>query len=107
MVSPLVVAAVGSASIMFAALYMSHGFSITTTTAVLGTLAITLLARHSAREAQEQVSQAEAEKIMLASTTGELAFGYLNEKSEVRPGPGTTTTTKKSSGRPPDKKHKK
>jgi len=36
------------------------------------------------------VSQADAEKIMLASTTGELSFGYLNEKSEVRPGPGTT-----------------
>ena len=27
---------------------------------------------------------------MLAATTGELAFGYLNEDSEVRPGPGTT-----------------
>lgn len=36
------------------------------------------------------VSQEEAEKIMLASTTGELSFGYLNDKSEVRPGPGTT-----------------
>lgn len=36
------------------------------------------------------VSQEEAEKIMLAASTGELAFGYLNEDSEVRPGPGTT-----------------
>jgi len=36
------------------------------------------------------VSQEEAEKIMLASTTGELSFGYLNDKSVVRPGPGTT-----------------
>lgn len=37
--SPLLVSIVGSAVIMFAALYMSHGFSATTTTAVLGTLA--------------------------------------------------------------------
>ena len=36
------------------------------------------------------VTQEEAERIMLASSTGELAFGYLNEDSEVRPGPGTT-----------------
>jgi len=36
------------------------------------------------------VSQEEAEKILLAATTGELSFGYLNDKSEVRPGPGTT-----------------
>jgi len=36
------------------------------------------------------VDQEQAEKIMLAATTGELAFGYLNEDSEVRPGPGTT-----------------
>jgi pilus assembly protein CpaB len=36
------------------------------------------------------VSQQEAEKIMLAAATGELAFGYLNDESEVRPGPGTT-----------------
>jgi len=35
-------------------------------------------------------TQPEAEKIMLAATTGELSFGYLNDKSEVRPGPGTT-----------------
>ena len=27
---------------------------------------------------------------MLAATTGELSFGYLNDKSEVKPGPGTT-----------------
>ena len=37
--NPLLVAIVGSAVIMFAALYMSHGFTVTTTTAVLGTLA--------------------------------------------------------------------
>ena len=30
---------------------------------------------------------------MLAATTGELSFGYLNEKSNVKPGPGTTTDT--------------
>ena len=36
------------------------------------------------------VDQADAEKIMLAATTGELSFGYLNEKSKVAPGPGTT-----------------
>lgn len=36
------------------------------------------------------VSQQEAEKIMLASATGELAFGYLNDESEVKAGPGTT-----------------
>ena len=39
------------------------------------------------------VDQNNAEKIMLAATTGELSFGYLNEKSEVKPGPGTTTDT--------------
>ena len=37
------------------------------------------------------VSQKDAEKIMLAATTGELSFGYLNDKSEVKAGPGTTT----------------
>jgi uncharacterized membrane protein len=36
---PLAVSIVGSAVIMFAALYMSHGLTVTTTTAVLGTLA--------------------------------------------------------------------
>ena len=36
---PLAVSIVGASVIMFAALYMSHGLSITTTTAVLGTLA--------------------------------------------------------------------
>jgi pilus assembly protein CpaB len=39
------------------------------------------------------VEQKDAEKIMLAATTGELSFGYLNDKSEVKPGPGTTTDT--------------
>lgn len=39
------------------------------------------------------VDQKDAEKIMLAATTGELSFGYLNEKSNVKPGPGTTTDT--------------
>ena len=36
--SPIAVAAVGSAAIMFAALYMAHGINVRTTTAVLGTL---------------------------------------------------------------------
>jgi pilus assembly protein CpaB len=36
------------------------------------------------------VDQAQAEKILLAASTGELSFGYLNEDSEVAPGPGTT-----------------
>jgi pilus assembly protein CpaB len=36
------------------------------------------------------VEQKDAEKIMLAATTGELSFGYLNDKSDVKPGPGTT-----------------
>lgn len=36
------------------------------------------------------VSQQEAEKILLAVSTGELAFGYLNEESKVQAGPGTT-----------------
>lgn len=39
------------------------------------------------------VDQKDAEKIMLAATTGELSFGYLNDKSEVKPGPGTTADT--------------
>ena len=29
---------------------------------------------------------------MLAATTGELSFGYLNDKSKVQAGPGTTST---------------
>lgn len=37
------------------------------------------------------VDQQDAEKILLAATTGELAFGYLNDKSDVKRGPGTTT----------------
>jgi uncharacterized membrane protein len=41
--SPIAVAAVGSAAIMFAALYMAHGINVRTTTAVLGTLASLLL----------------------------------------------------------------
>jgi uncharacterized membrane protein len=36
---PLLVAIVGSAAIMFAVLYLTHGFSVTTSVAVLGTLA--------------------------------------------------------------------
>jgi pilus assembly protein CpaB len=36
------------------------------------------------------VSQEEAEKILLAASTGELAFGYLNDESKVQAGPGTT-----------------
>ena len=38
------------------------------------------------------VDQEQAEKIMLAATTGELSFGYLNDKSKVQAGPGTTST---------------
>ena len=38
------------------------------------------------------VDQDQAEKIMLASTTGELSFAYLNDKSKVQTGPGTTST---------------
>ncbi len=41
--SPIAVAAVGSAAIMFAALYMAHGVNVRTTTAVLGTLVSLLL----------------------------------------------------------------
>ncbi len=37
------------------------------------------------------VDQKQAEKIMLATTTGELSFGYLNDKSKVQAGPGTTS----------------
>jgi uncharacterized membrane protein len=40
---PLAVAVVGSAAIMFAALYLTHGFSARTSTAVLGTLVSLLL----------------------------------------------------------------
>ena len=41
--NPVSVAVVGSAAIMFVALYMAHGFNARTTTAVLGTLASLLL----------------------------------------------------------------
>ncbi|MDQ4064662.1 MAG: YibE/F family protein [Actinomycetota bacterium] len=37
--SPIAVAVVGSAAVMFVALYLAHGFNASTTTAVLGTLA--------------------------------------------------------------------
>jgi len=36
--NPVIVAAVGASTIMFVALYMSHGFNLPTTTAVLGTI---------------------------------------------------------------------
>ncbi len=39
------------------------------------------------------VEQQDAEKIMLAATTGELVLGYLNERSRVREGLGTTSET--------------
>jgi uncharacterized membrane protein len=41
--SPLLVAVVGSAAIMFVVLYATHGFSVSTSVAVLGTLASLLL----------------------------------------------------------------
>lgn len=41
--SPVAVAAVGAAAIMFAALYMAHGVNVRTTTAILGTLVSLLL----------------------------------------------------------------
>lgn len=37
--NPLAVAVVGSAGVMFVALYLSHGINVRTTSAVLGTLA--------------------------------------------------------------------
>lgn len=39
------------------------------------------------------VEQADAEKIMLAATSGELSLGYLNDRSRVRAGLGTTSAT--------------
>lgn len=41
--SPILVAMVGSAAIMLAVLYLTHGFSLSTTVAVLGTLAALVL----------------------------------------------------------------
>jgi len=38
------------------------------------------------------VKQDEAEKIMFASTHGELSFGLLNDKSKVKAGPGVTSS---------------
>lgn len=36
------------------------------------------------------VNQADAERVVYASTHGELSVGLLNDKSKVRPGPGVT-----------------
>ena len=36
------------------------------------------------------VDQKQAEKILFASTQGELSFGLLDDKSKVKPGPGVT-----------------
>lgn len=36
------------------------------------------------------VDQAQAEKVMFASSHGELSFGLLNDQSKVRPSPGVT-----------------
>jgi pilus assembly protein CpaB len=36
------------------------------------------------------VDQRQAEKVLYASTHGELSFGLLDEKSKVKPGPGVT-----------------
>ena len=38
------------------------------------------------------VNQDEAERIMYAASHGELSFALLTEKSEVKPGPGTTAS---------------
>jgi pilus assembly protein CpaB len=38
------------------------------------------------------VNQNEAEKVMYASSNGELTFGLLNNKSKVKAGPGVTAT---------------
>jgi pilus assembly protein CpaB len=38
------------------------------------------------------VNQDQAEKVMFASTHGELTFGLLNDTSKVTPGPGVTST---------------
>jgi pilus assembly protein CpaB len=38
------------------------------------------------------VDQAQAERVLYASTHGELSFGLLNEKSKVQPGPGVNET---------------
>ena len=38
------------------------------------------------------VTQEEAQKVMFASSHGELTFALLNEKSDVKPGPGVTAT---------------
>lgn len=38
------------------------------------------------------VTQEEAQKIMFASTNGELAFGLINEESEIKPGPGANAS---------------
>jgi pilus assembly protein CpaB len=38
------------------------------------------------------VDQGEAEKVLFASTHGDLSFGLLNDTSKVAPGPGVTAT---------------
>ena len=40
------------------------------------------------------VTQKEAQKVILASKALSLTFGLLNDKSEVKPGPGTSTVVK-------------
>ena len=39
------------------------------------------------------VSQPEAEKVLFASTNGELSFGLLNDDSQVAPSQGVTAST--------------
>jgi pilus assembly protein CpaB len=40
------------------------------------------------------VTQKEAQKVILASKALNLTFGLLNDKSDVKPGPGTSTVVK-------------
>jgi pilus assembly protein CpaB len=37
------------------------------------------------------LNQKDAEKVLYASTHGELSFGLLNDRSKVAPGPGVTS----------------
>ena len=38
------------------------------------------------------VDQNEAERVIFAAWNGDLSFGLLNDKSEVKPGPGVTAS---------------
>ncbi|ACQ80033.1 YibE/F family protein [Beutenbergia cavernae DSM 12333] len=78
--SPLLVALVGSSAMMFVSLYLAHGVSIRTTTALLGTfggLAVTTALAAWSTGAARLVGTGSEDQVMLAGTFPDLSLSAL------------------------------